>query len=67
MADTMETLDWDPLDPVVDADPYGGTVSQQLGIMDEVSGLLSAARLATTGALEARFATALLDAWGAAA
>lgn len=40
---------------LVDADPYGGTVAQQLGILDEVSGLLSAARLATTGALEARF------------
>ena len=40
---------------LVDADPYGGTVAQQLGIMDEVSGLLSAARLATSGALEARF------------
>jgi len=42
---------------LVDADPYGGTVAQQLGIMDEVSGLLSAARLASGGALEARFAS----------
>ncbi|WP_134765253.1 chromosome partitioning protein [Nocardioides sp. 1609] len=42
---------------LVDADPYGGTVGQQLGIMDEVSGLLSAARLATAGDLEERFTT----------
>ena len=40
---------------LVDADPYGGAVAQQLGVLDEVSGLLSAARLAGTGALEARF------------
>jgi MinD-like ATPase involved in chromosome partitioning or flagellar assembly len=40
---------------LVDADPYGGAVAQQLGILDEVSGLLSAARLAGTGGLEARF------------
>jgi MinD-like ATPase involved in chromosome partitioning or flagellar assembly len=42
---------------LVDADPYGGTVAQQLGIMDEVSGLLSAARLATGGQLAERFAS----------
>ena len=36
---------------LVDADPYGGSVAQQLGILDEVSGLLSAARLAATGDL----------------
>ncbi|MFT4287361.1 AAA family ATPase [Nocardioides sp.] len=29
---------------LVDADPYGGTVAQQLGVLDEVSGLLVAAR-----------------------
>ncbi|MCR6030651.1 chromosome partitioning protein [Nocardioides sp. zg-579] len=40
---------------LVDADPYGGTVAQQLGILDEVSGLLSAARLATAGTLAAGF------------
>lgn len=40
---------------LVDADPYGGAVAQQLGILDEVSGLLAAARLAGTGGLEARF------------
>ena len=40
---------------LVDADPYGGAVAQQLGILDEVSGLLSAARLATGGQLAERF------------
>jgi MinD-like ATPase involved in chromosome partitioning or flagellar assembly len=29
---------------LVDADPYGGAIAQQLGILDEVSGLLAAAR-----------------------
>jgi len=38
----------------VDADPYGGTVAQHLGVLDEVSGVLSAARLTADGALEAR-------------
>lgn len=42
---------------LVDADPYGGAVAQQLGIMDEVSGLLSAARLANGGDLAPRFAS----------
>ena len=42
---------------LVDADPYGGSIAQQLGVMDEVSGLLSAARLATAGELAERFAT----------
>jgi len=42
---------------LVDVDPYGGTVAQALGILDEVSGLLSAARLAATGMLEERFAS----------
>ena len=40
---------------LVDADPYGGSVAQQLGILDEVSGLLSAARLAGAGQLGDRF------------
>lgn len=40
---------------VVDADPYGGSVAQHLGVLDEVSGLLSAARLTGDGVLEARF------------
>ena len=42
---------------LVDADPYGGTVAQQLGIMDEVSGLLAAGRLATSGQLAERFSS----------
>lgn len=42
---------------LVDADPYGGSIGQQLGVMDEVSGLLAAARLATAGQLDERFAT----------
>ncbi len=42
---------------LVDADPYGGGVAQQLGILDEVSGLLSAARLAGAGQLKDRFAS----------
>ncbi len=42
---------------LADLDPYGGSVAQQLGILDEVSGLLSAARLAAAGQLEDRFAS----------
>lgn len=42
---------------LVDADPYGGAVAQQLGVLDEVSGLLAAARLASSGELVERFAT----------
>ena len=42
---------------LVDADPYGGAVAQQLGVLDEVSGLLSAARLAAAGQLAERFAS----------
>jgi MinD-like ATPase involved in chromosome partitioning or flagellar assembly len=41
---------------LVDADPYGGSVAQHLGVLDEASGLLTAARLTADGALEARFA-----------
>jgi MinD-like ATPase involved in chromosome partitioning or flagellar assembly len=40
---------------LVDADPYGGAVAQQLGILDEVSGLLSAARVTAGGLLAERF------------
>ena len=40
---------------LVDADPWGGSVAQQLGILDETSGMLSAARLATAGTLVERF------------
>ncbi len=42
---------------LTDLDPYGGTVAQQLGILDEVSGLLSASRLAAAGQLDDRFAS----------
>lgn len=34
---------------LVDADPYGGTVGQHLGVLDEASGLLGAARAANAG------------------
>lgn len=39
---------------LVDADPYGGSVAQVLGVLDEVSGLLSASRLAAGGRLAER-------------
>ena len=42
---------------LVDADPYGGAVAQVLGVLDEVSGLLAAARLAGSGMLQERFAS----------
>jgi MinD-like ATPase involved in chromosome partitioning or flagellar assembly len=37
---------------LVDADDYGGAVAQHLGVLDEVSGLLAAARAANTGRLD---------------
>ncbi|MBY9076472.1 hypothetical protein K1X13_16680 [Nocardioides sp. WL0053] len=37
---------------LVDADTYGGAVAQHLGVLDEVSGLLGAARLANAGRLD---------------
>ncbi len=40
---------------LVDADPWGGTVAHQLGIVDEVSGVLAATRLVATGQLPERF------------
>lgn len=40
---------------LVDADPWGGAVAQQLGIVDEVSGMLAATRLVATGHLPERF------------
>ena len=42
---------------LADLDPYGGSVAQQLGIVDEVSGILSASRLAASGQLDERFAS----------
>ncbi|HET9419858.1 MAG TPA: hypothetical protein VFO49_01890 [Nocardioides sp.] len=40
---------------LVDADPHGASVGQQLGIVDGVSGLLAAARLTVSGQLEEHF------------
>ena len=42
---------------LVDADPYGGTLGQALGVLDEVSGLLAASRWAVSGQLAERFAS----------
>jgi len=42
---------------LVDADPCGASVAQVLGVLDEVSGLLAAARLAGAGMLEERFSS----------
>lgn len=38
---------------LIDADPYGGAIGQNLGIIDEVSGLLAAARRVNEGELTA--------------
>lgn len=43
---------------LLDADPHGGSVAQQLGILDEASGLLTAARLVAGGTLAERFPAA---------
>jgi MinD-like ATPase involved in chromosome partitioning or flagellar assembly len=37
---------------LVDADPYGGSVAQHLGVLDESSGLLAVARMANAGTLD---------------
>jgi MinD-like ATPase involved in chromosome partitioning or flagellar assembly len=37
---------------LLDADPYGGAVAQQLAVLEEISGLLAATRLANTGQLD---------------
>ena len=44
---------------LLDADPYGGAVAPLLGVVDEVSGLLSAARLAGAGVLAEEFPSIL--------
>jgi len=44
---------------LVDADPWGGGVAQQLGVLDQASGLLSASRLSVSGTLDERFETLL--------
>ena len=46
---------------VVDADPHAASVAQHLGVTDDVSGLLAAARHAAAGELEHRFASAQRD------
>lgn len=43
----------DPL--VLDVDPWGGSVAQHLGVLEEVSGLLACARFAASGELPGRF------------
>lgn len=37
---------------LLDVDPYGGSVAQHLGVLDEASGLLGAARAANAGQLD---------------
>jgi MinD-like ATPase involved in chromosome partitioning or flagellar assembly len=37
---------------LVDADPYGGTVAQHLGVLEEVSGVLAVSRMANLGTLD---------------
>lgn len=43
----------------VDADSYGGTAAQQLGVLDEAAGLAAACRLANNGGLDAASLAAL--------
>ena len=38
---------------LIDADPYGGAAGQHLAVLEEVSGLLAATRLANAGTLDA--------------
>lgn len=44
---------------LVDADTYGGTVAQMLGLLDEAPGVAAAARAAATGRLDVRALAAL--------
>lgn len=53
IAGELAKRDRDPL--VLDVDPWGGAVGQHLGVLDEVSGLLAAARLAGGEDLPERF------------
>jgi MinD-like ATPase involved in chromosome partitioning or flagellar assembly len=48
----------------VDADPHAPSVAQHLGVLDEVSGLLAAARLYPSGDLEDRFPSVQRDVGG---
>ncbi|WP_182111711.1 hypothetical protein [Actinotalea sp. JY-7876] len=50
---------------LVDADTYGGTVAQALGLLDESPGLAAASRAATTGRLDVAALAALTPAVGA--
>jgi MinD-like ATPase involved in chromosome partitioning or flagellar assembly len=50
LAAELAELDQAPL--LVDADVYGGSVAQHLAMLDDVSGLLAAARNARVGALD---------------
>lgn len=49
---------------LVDADPYGGAIAQQLGIVEEVSGVLAAARHAAAGELPERLPQAMREVAG---
>ncbi len=42
---------------LVDGDPWGGSVAQHLGVLDEVSGVLAASRLSASGDLARQFPT----------
>jgi MinD-like ATPase involved in chromosome partitioning or flagellar assembly len=46
---------------LVDADPWGSGVAQQLGVLDQASGLLTASRLSASGALDQRFESLLRE------
>lgn len=46
---------------LIDADPYGGAVAQQLGIVEEVSGILAASRFAAAGELAGRLPQAMRE------
>jgi len=50
LADALATADRRVV--LVDADPYGGTLAQHLGVLEEVSGLLAVARMANLGTLD---------------
>lgn len=43
---------------LVDADPHAASVAQHLGVLDQVSGVLAAARLAASGSLRERLPSA---------
>lgn len=55
LASELASRGRDPL--VLDVDPWGGAVAQHLGVLDEVAGILAAARLAGGGRLPERFGT----------